>query len=211
VGQVIDIRALPVSLPAIDNGTVPPKRQTNAARRPREWLNAKEIEAILTAAGANRAGQRDACMILIAFRHALRVSELIDLRWSDVDFDTARMAVRRLKGSISGVHPIDGDEMRALRKLKRDGSGSEFVFISDRGAPFTAAGFRKLLTRAAARAGLGELNVHPHMLRHSTGYALANRAVDTRTLQAYMGHANIQNTVGYTALDASRFNGLWRQ
>jgi integrase len=150
-------------------------------------------------------------MILIAFRHALRVSELIDLRWSDVDFDTARLAVRRLKGSISGVHPIDGDEMRALRKLKRDGSGSEFVFISDRGAPFTAAGFRKLLARAAARAGLGELRVHPHMLRHSTGYALANRAVDTRTLQAYMGHANIQNTVTYTALDASRFNGLWRQ
>ncbi len=211
MGQVIDIRALPVSIQAIDNGTVTPKRQTNAARRAREWLNAKEIEAILTAAGANRAGQRDACMILIAFRHALRVSELIDLRWSDVDFDTARLAVRRLKGSISGVHPIDGDEMRALRKLKRDGSGSEFVFTSSHGAPFTAAGFRKLLARAAARAGLGELRVHPHMLRHSTGYALANRAVDTRTLQAYMGHVNIQNTVGYTALDASRFNGIWRQ
>lgn len=120
-------------------------------------------------------------MILMAFRHALRVSELVSLRWSDVDFDTCTLYVHRLKGSKSGAHPIDGDELRALRKLKAEGSSWEFVFTSERGAPLTTAGFRKLLSRLAQGAGLGSLKVHPHMLRHATGYALANKGMDTRS------------------------------
>jgi integrase len=152
-----------------------------------------------------------ATMILIAFRHALRVSELVALRWSDVDFERSTLNVQRLKGSKSGSHPIEGDELRALRKLKAEGSSAEFVFQSERGSPLTAAGFRKLLSRLAQAAGLGSLKVHPHMLRHATGYALANKGMDTRSLQDYMGHANIQNTVGYTQLNANRFRGIWRK
>jgi type 1 fimbriae regulatory protein FimB/type 1 fimbriae regulatory protein FimE len=150
-------------------------------------------------------------MILLAYRHALRVSELVRLRWSDVDFNSGSLNVKRLKGSKSGVHPIEGDELRALRKLKGEGSSGEFVFMSERKAPVAPAAFRTLLMRVARRAGLGRLKIHPHMLRHATGYALANKGIDMRSLQDYMGHANIQNTVGYTQLNASRFRGIWRE
>jgi type 1 fimbriae regulatory protein FimB/type 1 fimbriae regulatory protein FimE len=158
---------------------------------------------------SRRYGHRDATMILIAFRHALRVSELVNLRWSDVDFKAARLNVKRLKGSISGVHPIEGDELRALRKLRAQDANAEFAFTTERGGPMSAAGFRKMLTRLADDAGMSALKVHPHALRHATGFALVNKGLDTRTLQAYMGHSQIANTVRYTALDAGRFKGIW--
>jgi integrase len=205
-----DLRAKLDAGPATVNGTVP-ARATNASVRSREYLTQAEIIKLIKAAGDNRFGQRDATMILIAFRHALRVSELVALRWSDVDFNSSTLNVHRLKGSKSGSHPIEGDELRALRKLKAEGSSGEFVFQSERGAPLTAAGFRKLLSRLAQASGLGSLRIHPHMLRHATGYALANKGMDTRSLQDYMGHANIQNTVGYTQLNANRFRGIWRK
>jgi integrase len=195
---------------ATENGTVP-RRATNASVRSREYLTQGEVKRLIEAAKHNRFGQRDSTMILIAFRHALRVSELVALRWSDVDFERSTLNVQRLKGSKSGSHPIEGDELRALRKLKAEGSSVEFVFQSERGSPLTAAGFRKLLSRLAQAAGLGSLKVHPHMLRHATGYALANKGMDTRSLQDYMGHSNIQNTVGYTQLNANRFRGIWRK
>ena len=207
MGQVVTMKSR--KAPAIKNGTVPPKRRANAAVRPREHLTEREVDRLIKAAGDNRHGRRDAAMILLTYRHALRAGELVNLQWSDVDFDRARLQVRRLKGSVSGVHPIEGDELRALRALRREAPGAVFVFTSERGAPFTTAGFRKMLARLGEAAGLAELKVHPHALRHATGYALANRSTDTRTLQAYMGHASIQNTVRYTALDANRFRGLW--
>jgi type 1 fimbriae regulatory protein FimB/type 1 fimbriae regulatory protein FimE len=200
------------AMPNPKSGTVPPKRQTNAAVRTREHLTEREIEQLMKAAtgdGDRRYGQRDATMILIAFRHALRVSELVNVRWSDIDFKAARLNVRRLKGSISGTHPIEGDELRALRKLRSENPDAEFTFLTERGGPMSAAGFRKMLSRLAADAGLGALKVHPHALRHATGYALVNKGIDTRTLQGYMGHAQIGNTTRYTALDANRFRGLW--
>jgi integrase len=150
-------------------------------------------------------------MILMAFRHALRVGELVSLRWQDVDFRSARLHVHRLKGSISGTHPLEGDELRTLRELRTENPDAEFVFLTERGTPFSTAGFRKLLARLADDAGMGALKVHPHALRHATGYTLANKGRDTRTLQAYLGHAQITNTVRYTALDAGRFKGLWRK
>lgn len=198
--------------PSAANGTVPPKRQANAAVRTREHLTETEVERLMKAAGGDdsrRYGHRDATMILIAFRHALRVSELVNLRWSDVDFKAARLNVKRLKGSISGVHPIEGDELRALRKLRAQDANAEFAFTTERGGPMSAAGFRKMLTRLADDAGMSALKVHPHALRHATGFALVNKGLDTRTLQAYMGHSQIANTVRYTALDAGRFKGIW--
>jgi type 1 fimbriae regulatory protein FimB/type 1 fimbriae regulatory protein FimE len=198
--------------PSTENGTVPPKRRPNAEVRTREHLTESEVDRLMKAARGDdtrRYGHRDAAMILIAFRHALRVSELVNLRWSDVDFKAARLNVKRLKGSISGVHPLEGDELRALRKLRSDETAAEFVFTTERGGPMSAAGFRKMLARLADDAGMSVLKVHPHALRHATGYTLANKGLDTRTLQAYMGHAQITNTVRYTALDAGRFKGIW--
>ena len=149
-------------------------------------------------------------MILVAFRHGLRAAEAVDLRWDQVDFRTATLHVRRLKGGSPSTHPIQGDELRALRRLQRDQElKSPFVFTSERGAPFTTAGFARMIERAGALAKLA-YKAHPHMLRHACGFALANKGHDTRALQAYLGHRNIQHTVRYTESAPDRFKAFWR-
>jgi type 1 fimbriae regulatory protein FimB/type 1 fimbriae regulatory protein FimE len=187
-----------------------PKRLANAEYRRREYLTPTEVERLLKAAGKNRHGHRDATMVLVCYRHGLRVSELVGLEWSQIDFNAANLHVRRLKGSTDGVHPIRGDELRALRRLQREQEPkSAFVFTSERGSPFSTAGFLRMIQRAGETASLG-FPVHPHMLRHATGFKLANDGVDTRTLQAYLGHKSIGNTVRYTELSPNRFKDLWR-
>jgi integrase len=155
-------------------------------------------------------GHRDATMILVAYRHGLRVSELVDLRWDQIDFERATLAVRRAKKGSPATHPILGDELRALRRLQREQERkSPFVFTSERGSPFTTAGFARMMERAGEAAELG-FKAHPHMLRHACGFALANKGHDTRALQAYLGHKNIQHTVRYTELAPDRFKDFWR-
>jgi type 1 fimbriae regulatory protein FimB/type 1 fimbriae regulatory protein FimE len=197
--------------PAIINRTVVPTRPPNADLRTREYLTEAEVERLMTAARKNRWGHRDLTMLLVAYRHGLRVSELVDLRWAQVDFRTAVLHVRRVKQGTPSTHPILGDELRALRRLQREQEPqSPFVFTSERGSPFTAAGFARIVERAGAEARLG-FKAHPHMLRHACGYALANRGHDTRALQAYLGHRNIQHTVRYTELAPTRFKDFWRK
>lgn len=148
-------------------------------------------------------------MILVAYRHGLRVSELVHLRWRQIDLEAGRLQVRRLKSGEDSVHPLGGRELRALRSLRRGmGHNPPFVFVTDRGMPMTRNGFAKLLTKAAVKAGLD--GVHPHLLRHACGFKLVNQGMDTLSLAAYLGHANIQNTVRYTKMNATRFDGLWR-
>jgi integrase len=195
--------------PATENVTVAATRQPNKAYRTREHMTEGEVERLMDAAKDNRHGHRDATMILTAYRHGLRVSELVDLRWEQISFDTATMHVRRAKRGSPSTHPILGDEMRALRKLKREQDQSPFVFVSERGSPFTPAGFQRLVERAGEAAELG-FPAHPHMLRHACGFALANKGHDTRALQAYLGHRNIQHTVRYTELSPNRFKDFWR-
>jgi type 1 fimbriae regulatory protein FimB/type 1 fimbriae regulatory protein FimE len=191
--------------------TVTPKRRRNGDLRTREYLTETEVERLMKAATGNRHGHRDATMILVAYRHGLRVSELVDLRWDQVDFRTATLHVRRAKQGTPSTHPIVGDELRALRRLQRDQDPkSPFVFTSERGAPFTSAGFARMIERAGIEAKFG-FKAHPHMLRHACGYALANRGHDTRALQAYLGHKNIQHTVRYTELSPTRFKNFWRE
>ena len=185
-----------------------PSRRPNAELRPREHLTEREVEKLIAAARGNRWGQRDATMILVAYRHGLRVSELVDLRWDQIDFDHANLHVRRVKKGTPSTHPIRGDDLRALRVLKREAK-SPFIFVSERGSPFTTAGFARLVERAGAAAKLG-FPAHPHMLRHACGFALANKGHDTRALQAYLGHKNIQHTVRYTELSPDRFKDFWR-
>jgi integrase len=135
----------------------------------------------------------DDLVLVFVIRHGLRASELCALQWSDVEFASGTLHLRRAKGGQTSTHPLLGDELRALRALKRDAK-SPFVFVSERGAPFSVSGLQKLVERAGITAKM-PFKVHPHMLRHATGYALANRGTDTRTLQAYLGHRSIQSTV----------------
>ena len=188
--------------------TVGPRRRPNADYRSREHLTETEIEKLIMAAKGNRYGHRDATMILVAFRHGLRVAELVCLRWDQIDFDSGILHVARRKRGTPSTHPISGSELRALRRLKRESKPSPFVFVSERGSPFSVAGFQKLIARAGVAAGF-DFQLHPHMLRHSCGYKLANDGVDTRSLQAYLGHKNIQHTVRYAELSSTRFKDFW--
>ena len=196
--------------PTTQNRTVTPLRRANAELRTREYLTDAEVARLTEAAKANRWGHRDATMILVAYRHGFRVSELVDLQWSQIDFNASTVAVRRAKNGSPATHPIRGDELRALRRLQREQNPkSPFLFTSERGAPFTTAGFARMVERAGEAAKLG-FKAHPHMLRHACGYALANKGHDTRALQAYLGHKNIQHTVRYTELSPDRFKDFWR-
>jgi site-specific recombinase XerD len=125
-----------------------------------------------------------------------------------VEFETATLHLRRAKNGAAATHPLLGEELRALRVLKRDAK-SPFIFVSDRGAPFTVSGLQRLVERAGIAAKI-PFEVHPHMLRHATGYVLANKGRDTRTLQSYLGHRSIQSTVRYTELAPGRFRNLWK-
>jgi integrase len=200
--------------PATVNGTVaprrPPQRRPNAEARAREYLTDAEVQKLMKAAAANRNGHRDATMVLLAYRHGLRRIELVTLRWDAIDFAHGQICVSRAKNGSAAVHPLSGVELRALRWLKRDQEPpSPFVFTSERGAPFTTAGWRKMMARLGVAAKLG-FKAHPHMLRHACGFQLANQGTDTRTLQAYLGHRNIQHTVRYSELSPTRFKNLWR-
>jgi type 1 fimbriae regulatory protein FimB/type 1 fimbriae regulatory protein FimE len=193
--------------PATVNRTVTPRRRPNRELRPREHLTEREVEMLIETAKTNRWGHRDAAMILMAFRHGLRASELCELQWSDVEFETGSLHLRRAKGGATGTHPLLGDELRALRVLKRE-ARSPFLFVSERGAPFSTSGWAKLIQRVGIESQM-PFPVHPHMLRHACGFVLANRGTDTRTLQAYLGHRSIQSTVRYTELAPGRFKNLW--
>ena len=189
--------------------TAPPKRKPNAEFRPREHLTPAEVEQLIeTARKRGRYGQRDAAAILVTFTHGLRVSELCALTWAQIDFRAGVLHVTRLKNGRPSTQPLRGTEIRALRQLRRDWPEGQFVFQTERGGPMTAAGFRKTLAAIGKAAGFG-WPIHPHQLRHSTGFALANKGVDTRTLQQYLGHRSIEHTVRYTELAANRFEGLW--
>jgi type 1 fimbriae regulatory protein FimB/type 1 fimbriae regulatory protein FimE len=148
-------------------------------------------------------------MILVAYRHGFRASEVCGLEWSQIDFTTATMHVRRVKNGKPSTHPIRGDELRILRRLQREAPPSAFVFVNERGAPFSPDGFNWMVKRAGQKAGL-PLQVHGHMLRHSAGYKLAGDGHDTRAIQDYLGHKNIQHTVRYTELSPARFKDFWR-
>jgi type 1 fimbriae regulatory protein FimB/type 1 fimbriae regulatory protein FimE len=187
-----------------------PGRTTNAlSGREREYLTPGEVDRLIkTARRRGRYGSRDALMILMTYRHGLRASEICQLRWAQVDFTTARLTVVRCKGSLPSTQPIVADELRELRKLHRgQETGTRFAFMNERGAPVSVAGFQRMLERVGAECGLPL--VHAHMLRHSCGFALADRGRDAREIQDYLGHANIQNTVRYTRLRPGRFDAIW--
>jgi integrase len=203
----------PKTAPTTANGTVPPRRVRNAERRPREYLTAQEVARLLAAARdrGGRSGHRDATLILLSYRHGLRAGELVSLRWDQLDFHQGLFHVRRLKNGRPSVHILRGSELRALRRLQREQvPPSPYVFTTERRTPMTPAGLRKLLTRIGQAAAF-PFPVHPHMLRHACGFALAHDRHDTRAIQEWLGHRNIQHTTRYTELTSHRFRNFWER
>lgn len=197
-------------MPNTVNGTVPPSRLTNGDVRAREYLSEGEVSELMKVAKKRgRYGHRDAPMILLAYRHGLRVAELCALRWDQLDLKQGLLHVRRIKNGIDSVHPLKGPELRALRKLQKESETSPYLFVTERGGPVSSVGFRKTLSRIGEASSIS-FPVHPHMLRHACGYKLANDGHDTRAIQHYLGHKNIQHTVRYTELTPARFQGFWK-
>src|SRR5688572_22738227 len=187
----------------------PPKKPTNAERRSREYLTPHEVDQVIaTARKVGRHPNRDAALILLMYRHGLRVAEVVSLRWDAVDLQRGCLHVHRIKNGQPAVHPLRGPELRALRQLRRQYVGTPYLFISERGGPLTARAVRHIVLRAGEVAGL-TFPIHPHMLRHACGFYLANKGIDTRAIQQYLGHRNIQHTVRYTALTPHRFTDFW--
>ena len=171
------------------------------------------MDKLLGALKRNRHGHRDWLVGLIVYRHGLRVSEACDLRWDDIDLPRRTINIRRLKEFTDSCHYLERDEVNGLKLLQRqqqaDGIKESYVFINERGQPFGRMGIARMMERAGEAAGL-PFPVHVHMLRHSTGYALAAKGLDTRRLQHFLGHASITNTVSYTAMSPEPFKDVWR-
>jgi type 1 fimbriae regulatory protein FimB/type 1 fimbriae regulatory protein FimE len=188
---------------------LPPIKPKNTDRRAREYLTPAEVERLINAAHkVGRHGDRDATLILLIYLHGLRVAEASRLRWEHIDGHAALLHVRRLKHGVSSVHPLHGPELRALRRLRAAQPGGAYVSLSERAAPLTGRTIHHMVSRAGEAAALS-FPVHPHMLRHACGFYLANKNTDTRAIQYYLGHCNIQHTVRYTDLAPQRFQDFW--
>lgn len=185
----------------------PPIKQAYSGER--EYLRPLEVEELMKAArNVGRHGVRDSTIVLLMFRHGLRSAELVALKWSSVDLKDGYLAIHRVKHGHDSVHPLRSPELRALRQLILSYPDTQYVFISERKAPLSTRSVRQIISRAGQLAGL-PFPVHSHQLRHACGYYLASQGHDTRAIQDYLGHRNIQHTVRYTRLSSDRFENFW--
>ena len=182
----------------------------------RKYLSREEIELLLSEASRNSWPERNYCLILMGFLHGFRISELLGLRLSDIDMRAKVIYVRRIKNGFSTQQPLLPRELRALKTwlnyratLFHVDESNDWVFVSRAGNPLTRQAINKLLRQLSERAMLPVM-VHPHMLRHACGYALADQGLDTRLIQDYLGHRNIKHTVLYTASNSARFKKVWQ-
>lgn len=183
-------------------------RQKNEAYRSREYLTPDEVTRLIEAAGLRgRHPIRDQALLLLIFRHGLRAGEAVRLKWDAIMLESRSIQIQRLKGSISGAHPLQPDEVELLQMLRQRYPNGHFLFCNERGVHLSPGAISKIIERAGNLAEL-PMPVHPHMLRHSCGYYLAEQGVPTRDIQEYLGHSNIQNTVRYTAGNPARFNRI---
>ena len=186
----------------------PPRRRTNLEARSREYLKPEEVKALREAARSNgRNGVRDGLLVLLLFRHGLRVAEVVALTWDEIHFEDGTIFIRRVKNGTDSTHFMEGDEIRTLKQLRRESAVSRFVFCSERGGPLSNRAVHHIIQKAGVEAGL-PFSVHPHMLRHAKGFQLAQKGADTRAIQGYLGHRDIKSTVIYTQLDPNRFKGF---
>jgi type 1 fimbriae regulatory protein FimB len=182
----------------------------DAHERLRDYLTEAEFRVLLQGTRGSRARWRNTAMLLLTFYHGLRVSELCHLKYKDLDLPHGRLWIARLKGSLSTEQPLLTEEVRALKRYltQRGDSQLPWLFLTERGDQFTRFAINSLVRITGERAGLG-FHVHPHMLRHGCGYALANRGYDLRVIQDYLGHRDPKHTTRYTRTAANRFEGLW--
>ena len=185
-------------------------RSTDDRRR---HLTNPEVDKLMAATKSGRHATRDRCLVLLLFRHGLRISEACALTLADVDLEDRTLQVRRLKRGLTTTHPLRPEEIRALKmwlvKRARLNPPGETLFISERRQPLSRKTAWAAIRRYGEQAGLS-LPIYPHMLRHACGFALADQGADTRLIQDYLGHRNIQHTVRYTATNPARFERLWR-
>ncbi|HBU6431713.1 tyrosine-type recombinase/integrase [Klebsiella michiganensis] len=179
----------------------------------RKFLTQNEIELLLKAAKSGLHARRNYCLTLLCFIHGLRASEICRLKVSDIDLKERCIYIHRLKKGFSTTHPLLTKEIEALKRWLESrasypGSDSEWLFLSRKGNPLSRQQFYQIISSSGEHAALS-LEIHPHMLRHSCGFALANMGIDTRLIQDYLGHRNIRHTVWYTASNAGRFYGIW--
>jgi len=191
------------------------KRETTTESKPdkKKHLTQSEIDKFLEAAKKTRHKKRDYCMALLAFRHGLRVSELTGITLQDLDLDGARIFIRRKKGSLSTYQPITGAELRAIRAWLRErlANGSQhapWLFLSERKGQMVRQAVNYIFAEIGIKAGF-DFPIHPHMLRHSCGFALADKGVSALTIKDYLGHRNIKHTVTYVATNSKRFDGIF--
>jgi type 1 fimbriae regulatory protein FimB len=179
----------------------------------RKHLVSAEVEKLMEAAKGSRNAARDRCLLLLMFRHGLRVSEACGLLLSQVDTESRVLHVARLKHGLSTTHPLRGDELRVIKawlaERARMKPETDAFFLSERRGPLSRKTAWLAIRTYGERAGL-PVEAHPHMLRHACGFALADQGADTRLIQDYLGHRNIQHTVRYTATNPARFARLWR-
>jgi site-specific recombinase XerD len=179
----------------------------------RKHLTRPEVDRLLAAAKASRNEARDRCLLLLMFRHGLRVSEAVGLTLADLDLEGRTLYIRRLKRGLCTTHPLRSEEIAALKRwLKVRAAANpetKALFVSARRGALSRKTVWRLVRIYAEAAGLA-VAAHPHMLRHACGYALADQGADTRLIQDYLGHRNIQHTVRYTATNPARFEKLWR-
>ena len=186
-----------------------PPRKKSRDESVRDYLRPDEVDAMVQAARTSgRHRVRDAAIILLLFRHGLRTAELVALRWQQVDLKAGYLDVHRVKQGHDSKHPLRGPQLRLLRELQRTYLDSPYVFVSERKAPLSPRSIREIVARAGKLAGLPFVP-HPHQLRHACGYYLASKGHDTRAIQDYLGHKNIQYTVRYTAMAPHRFESFW--
>ncbi|HBR7214914.1 TPA: tyrosine-type recombinase/integrase [Klebsiella aerogenes] len=187
--------------------------KNNSDIKKRNFLTQNEIESLLNAANSGPHAARNYCLTLLCFIHGFRASEICRLRISDIDLRSKCIYIHRLKKGFSTTHPLLNKGIQALKRWLdiRDEypqSTSEWLFLSRKGNPLSRQQFYQIISASGDQAGL-PLEIHPHMLRHSCGFALANMGIDTRLIQDYLGHRNIRHTVWYTASNAGRFYGIW--
>lgn len=176
----------------------------------KNWVVTTEVEALRKAARKTRHPTRNELMILMLYRHGLRVSELCQLQLEQVNLDQATLFVKRSKAGIDGMHPIAGDELRLLRRYLRErDSELPWLFLSERRTPLVRSSVNKLLEACGQEAGLPHIN--PHMLRHGCGFYMINNGYDIRAVQIYLGHASITNTAIYTRYNEKQFIGMWER